>query len=210
MGLIGRQFGDPRGLVGGLIGRGMARGNARFNRWVVATLANASAAELSRVVELGCGPGVGLQELVRAFPAAQVWGVDSSPVMIKQARRRNLGAVEGGRLQLIEGASGVLTELAPFDLLLAVHVLYFWHEPAAELPVIRAALGPGGSIALGYRLRSDMPSVAQKQFPREGHRLYDSDDQVAALLNSAGFHDVEHTIEPSGQGRPGRLTTART
>jgi trans-aconitate methyltransferase len=209
MGLIGRQYGDPRGLVGGLVGRAMARGNARFNRWVVATLASASAAELSRVVELGCGPGVGLEELLRVFPFARVWGVDSSPVMIKQARRRNQGAVESGRVRLIEGGSGMLSELAPVDLVLAVHVLYFWHEPAAELTEIRAALRPGGSIALGYRLRTDMPGVSQKQFPREGHRLYDSDDEVGVLLNAAGFQDVQHMIQQPDQGR-GRLTIART
>jgi hypothetical protein len=48
-------------------------------------------------------------------------------------------------------------DLAPVDLVAANHVLYFWREPEQVLSMIRECLVPGGSIALGYQLRQNMP-----------------------------------------------------
>ena len=207
MRLVGRQFGNPSGLVGRLVGRAMARGNAAFNRWVIDSVADRVGTELAQIVDLGCGPGVGLEKLLLAFPDAQVWGIDRSPVMIAQSQRRNRREIESGRLHLIQGDLSALSELAPVDLVVAVHLLYFWHQPGAELARVRAALRPGAMFAIGYRLREDMPRVSQRQFPAEGHRLYDSDEEVATLLREAGFKDVQHTLqEPSsGQESAGRL-----
>jgi hypothetical protein len=107
--VLGRQFGHPRGLLGRLVGRFMARGNASFNTWVVQALREgldqgvvARVAEpgpgpgvgldepdqgaVARVAELGPGPGVGLARLLGAFPDAKVWGVDQSSTMLGQAR----------------------------------------------------------------------------------------------------------------------------
>ncbi len=67
----------------------------------------------------------------------------------------------------------------------ANHVLYFWRDPEQVLLMGRECLGPAGSIALGYQLRQTMPAMAQKQFPRVGFRLYDSEREVEALLEGA-------------------------
>ena len=75
----------------------------------------------------------------------------------------------------------------PAGLVLACHVLYFWPDPVRELQRVRQVLAPAGHIALGYQLRQNMPLVAQRTFPQEGFTLYDSDDQVAAVLEQAGF-----------------------
>jgi trans-aconitate methyltransferase len=185
----------------------MVRGNAAFNRWVIDTVADRIGHDLARIVELGCGPGVGLDRLLLAFRDAQVWGIDRSPVMIAQSERRNLREVKSGRLHLIRGDVTALSELAPVDLIVAVHLLYFWHQPGAELARVRVALRPGAKFAIGYRLRKDMPRVSQRQFPAEGHRLYDSDQEVVTLFREAGFRDVQPTVQQptSGQGPSGRL-----
>ena len=87
MSMIARQFGHPKGVIGRLVGRGMARRNAPFNRWVVRELEKQELGNVARIVELGPGPGIALEELLRAFPQAQVWGVDRS------ARLRRVGSV---------------------------------------------------------------------------------------------------------------------
>jgi SAM-dependent methyltransferase len=122
--------------------------------------------------------------------------------MIAQARKRNLPEIESGRVRLIQGETAALSEPAPVDLILAVHLLYFWHEPVRELATIRAALRPAGWVALGYLLRGDMPRLSQKQFPEEGHRLYESDEEVGAVLAEAGFRDPGHIEGP--RERPAR------
>lgn len=208
MSLIARQCRRPRGLLGRLIGRGMARGNADFNRWLVHQVSGLGLGDIGRIVELGPGPGVGLQEVLRAFPDARIWGVDHSPVMLSQSRKRNLAEISSGRLVVIEGDAASLQELAPLDLVLASHVLYFWHRPAAELARIHGALRPAGWLALGYQLGPNMPASAQRNFPKEGHLLYESDDEITALLEGAGFRNVRFAVKGPSEAPEGRLAVA--
>lgn len=59
---------------------------------------------------------------------------------------------------------------------------------------------------LGYQLKQNMPPMAQKRFPRQGHLLYGSDDEVAALLRSSGFVNVSHKVKGSVEAPEGRAT----
>lgn len=208
MAIIARQFGLPRGPLGRLIGYGMARGNGEFSRWVVQQLQSSSDGGTTRIVELGSGPGVGLEALLRQFPKAHIWGIDLSQVMLSQARKRNLAELETGRLTLITGGASALAEIAAVDIVMANHVLYFWHEPVAEMTQVRHCLRAGGLLALGYQLRPNMPPMAQKRFPQDGHLLYDSDDQVAELTHTAGFTSVSHKVKGTSEAPEGRVTLA--
>jgi SAM-dependent methyltransferase len=204
---IARQFAGPSGPVGHLVTWQLARGNASFNRWLVRELA-AVTPPPATVIELGCGPGIALTELLTAYPAASVVGVDRSPVVLITARRRNALAIASGRLTLVTGDIAKAAAHAPAGLVLACHVLYFWAEPVRELRRIRQLLVPDGHLALGYQLRQHMPPVAQRTFPQEGFAVYDSDDQVAAVLRQAGFDSPEIRVfgDPSRPG--GRLALA--
>jgi len=209
MSVAARQFGRPRGLLGRLVGHGMAQGNADFNRWLVREIRGLGPHDVERIVELGPGPGVGLEETLRTFPEARVWGVDLSPVMLSQSRKRNRAEIDSGRLVMVQGDAGSLDVLAPVDLVLAAHVLYFWHQPGVEMSSIHGALRSGGWFALGYQLRPNMPPMAQRNFPKEGHLLYESDDHVAALMEGAGFKDVKFAVKGPSGAPEGRLALAR-
>ena len=204
---IARQFGGPSGPIGHLVTRRLARGNASFNRWLVHELGTVVRPP-STVVELGCGPGIALRELLTAYPAASVVGVDPSSVVLKSARRRNTPAIAGGRLTLVTGDIEKAVAYTPAELVLACHVLYFWADPVSELRRINDILAPHGHVALGYQLRQHIPPVAQRTFPQEGFTLYDRDDQVAAALQHAGFTPPEVRVfgDPAHPG--GRLALA--
>jgi trans-aconitate methyltransferase len=208
MGMVARQFGHPRGVLGRIVGRGMVRSNGDFSRWTVGELRRHLTWVPTRIVELGPGPGVGLEELLGAFPDAKVWGVDPSREMLGLSRQRNAAAAEGGRLALLEGAVASLVEVAPVDIVAANHVLYFWQEPEAELRRIRGSLRSGGLLAIGYQLRQNMPAMAQKQFPRQGYRLYGTNEEVNALLRSAGFAEVVQSVKGSPEQPEGWLAMA--
>jgi SAM-dependent methyltransferase len=212
MSIVARQFGRPSGVLGRLVGGLMARSNGDFNRWAVQEIRqwsqNGIDGEVERIAELGPGPGVGLEETLQTFPEARVWGVDLSPEMLSQSRRRNIRHVRSGRLTLLEGDAASLAKQAPIDLVIAVHVLYFWHQPAAELVQLHGAMRPGGLLALGYQLREHMPPPARTNFPKRGHLLYDSDDEVTALLRGAGFTSIAVMLKGPPQAPHGRLALA--
>lgn len=208
MTIITRQFSRPRGPLGRLIGFGMARANGDFSRWAVQQVLSNHNGKAERIAELGPGPGVGLETMLRQFPQARVWGIDLSPVMLSQAKKRNLAEVKAGRLTLITGSATALSEIAPVDIVMANHVLYFWHEPTAEMTQIHHCLRPGRLLALGYQLRQNMPPMAQKRFPQDGHLLYDSDDEVDELTRAAGFTAVSHLVKGPPEAPQGRLALA--
>jgi SAM-dependent methyltransferase len=140
--IIARQFGRLRGPLGRLIGHGMARANAGFSRWVIQQIAGHYRGSTGRIAELGPGPGIGLETVLRQYPQARVWGIDLSPEMLSQSRKRNLAELRAGRLTLTEGSAASLAAIAPVDVVVANHVLYFWHQSADELARIRC--GPAG------------------------------------------------------------------
>jgi trans-aconitate methyltransferase len=210
MSMIASQFGRPHGPLGRLVGRIMAKSNAAFSVWVVGEIEKAYATEASRIIELGSGPGVGLAETLRMFPNAHVWGIDPSREMVSQAQNRNASAIRAGRLIVVHGDPSSLESLGPVDIVFANHVLYFWHEPVKELQRLRQAVRSGGLVALGYQLKGNMPSMAQTQFPRLGHILYETEGDVETLFRDAGFGSVTHRLKGSTEKPEGRLTFAVT
>lgn len=201
---MARQFGRPSGPVGHLVTRLLARGNDRFNRWLVRELSTAVPAPHT-VIEVGCGPGIALQQLLLTYPNAHIIGIDPSKVVLRSARRRNATAVAAGRLKLVTGDTQTSITYGPADLIIACHVLYFWTNPVNELRRIRDALGPAGHLALGYQLRQNMPPISQRAFPAEGYVLYDSDDQLATVLDIAGFTNPEFHVFGDHDRPLGRL-----
>jgi SAM-dependent methyltransferase len=172
---LARQFGHPRGLGGRLVGWVMAHrpSNVARSRWAVELL---DLAPGERLLEVGCGPGVAIATAARA---ATVVGVDPSPVMISQARRRNRRAVRTGRVTLHCAPVEHLPAFdAPFDKALAVNTVGHWDEPAAGLERIRATLRPGGTIALVAQPRN--PGATAADTVAAGRK-------VVALLEGAGY-----------------------
>ena len=90
---IARQFSRPTGLLGRLIGRGMARHNEREARWTVDLLAIEPDA---RVLEIGFGPGVAIQYAAERTTRGHVSGIDCSEAMLQMARKRNASRLASG------------------------------------------------------------------------------------------------------------------
>jgi Protein-L-isoaspartate(D-aspartate) O-methyltransferase (PCMT) len=82
-----RMFGRPTGMLGKLGGIIMARVNAPFARCVIRLL---DVQPRDKVLEIGFGPGVGIQLLAKSAPEGRVAGIDCSVEMVEQALRVTL------------------------------------------------------------------------------------------------------------------------
>ncbi|MGD0246806.1 MAG: methyltransferase domain-containing protein [Streptosporangiaceae bacterium] len=172
------QAHHPRGAAGRVTAWEMAHrpSNRQRNRWVVTLLAVRPA---DRVLEIGCGPGLAVAGLARAG-AGQVYGVDHSAVMLRQAARRNAAAIRTGRVTLIRASADELPAAldGPFDAILAVNSLGFWPAPADRLAELRRRLGPGGRLAIVSQPRC--PGATADTSRRAAREIGD-------LLAGAGF-----------------------
>ncbi|MBN9316542.1 MAG: trans-aconitate 2-methyltransferase [Devosia sp.] len=95
-----------------------------------------------RVVDMGCGPGNSTELLVERFPHAEVVGLDNSPAMLADARKR----LPGARFAEADAASWVPE--AGTDVVFA-NAIYQWvPEHIAVFPRVVAALPEGGVLAV--------------------------------------------------------------
>ncbi|WP_433041929.1 class I SAM-dependent methyltransferase [Dactylosporangium sp. CS-033363] len=192
--MIAAQFANPRGLLGRLVGRVMARDNAQLTRRVVAVLGLSGG---ETVVEFGPGPGVGLRLLAEALPRGRVIGVEPSPVMRAQASRRT----RRFPVELVDGtAATVALPAASADAICAVNNVQLWQPLPESLARVMALLRPGGVFAIGVTEHAVLPDDSS------AGRHYD--DRLLPHLREAGFTALTAAWEPGGNGHE-LLVTAR-
>ncbi len=161
-----------------------------------------------KVLDLGCGMGGTLLALARAYPKAELVGIDVEPRSVERANARFAEAGVAQRVKAqVAAAEGVNLD-ARFDLVTLIQVL---HE---TLPTVRAdilagaarALKPGGVLLVvdepypdtveGLR---DAQSCAMTQFVERfwGNELL-SLAQQKALIEAAGLRVDAQLVPPPG------------
>jgi len=146
--ILMRTFGRPEGVLGRLGGIIMARTNQKCAAWVVELL---DIQPDDKVLEAGCGPGVGIELLTRLAFAGYVAGVDISVEMVEQAKARNANGIKSGRVDLRYGSVENLPfEDNLFDKALAINSMQVWPDAVVGLREIRRILKAGASVALGF------------------------------------------------------------
>jgi ubiquinone/menaquinone biosynthesis C-methylase UbiE len=134
----------------------MARMNRTCAAWVIDLL---QVRPGDKVLEVGFGPGVGIQLLTSSASAGFVAGVDPSKEMVAQATTRNKKAIENGRVDL-RHASVASMPFADnsFDKALAINSTQVWPDATAGLREMRRVIKPGGEVALGFTPNSGQPN----------------------------------------------------
>ncbi|MFF5898463.1 class I SAM-dependent methyltransferase [Streptomyces argenteolus] len=178
---------------------------------VTARVAGAAGDGITHVVDLGAGTGTGTFALLERFPGARVTAVDNSPEMLaliaESARAKGLD----DRVSTLETDAGAgLGGIEGADLVWASASLHHVDDPAAALAGIRAALRPGGLLAvaemdgmphflpedaapgrpgLEERCREALDGLHARQVPHLGA-------DWAALLAGAGLTVEQEHVEP--------------
>jgi ubiquinone/menaquinone biosynthesis C-methylase UbiE len=99
-----------------------------------------------RVLDVGCGRGVGVELIFRQLHAASVCAVDLDPRQIQRARKR-LEASYGDRVDLREGSVDQLPFAdATFDAVFDFGMLHHVPDWQAGIGEIRRVLKPGGNF----------------------------------------------------------------
>lgn len=183
-------FGFPKGFLGALAGWLMGRLSVELNRWAVTHL---DVQPSDQVLEIGFGPGLGIAFISGLATHGLVVGVDPSPVVMRQARKRNASAIRSGRVELKEGAMPNLPYgNKTFDKVLSVNNVMLWPNPEASVNEVRRVLKPGGRIVITLAPR----------WAKTFQDVKDMSQEIVTLAEQAGLKDatvdLRMDIKPAG------------
>jgi arsenite methyltransferase len=156
-----------------------------------------AATEGERVLDIGCGPGFFVAELLAEVgPDGHVTGVDASPAMLALAARRCAGRAGAGFLAA--DVRSLPVAAAAFDAALCVQVLEYVPEATAALAGMHRVLRPGGRIVIWdvdwstVSWHSADPDRMRRVLRTwDAHLVHPSLPRtLAPRLRAAGFEDV--------------------
>ncbi len=182
------QFRRPRGPLGMLAGRIMSKrvSNRDRSAWTV-DLLDPHAGD--RVLELGYGPGLGIEAVASRLGRGTIVGIDHSATMramatrrvsrsLRHARRASHGAEQIHIDLRVGDVEHLDPDLGTFDAIFSCNVWLFWTDPVATFRDLGRHLAPGGLMAVTH-------------LPRHGgatrQASLDAAETIAAQLGEAGF-----------------------
>ncbi|MBX9746271.1 MAG: methyltransferase domain-containing protein [Hyphomonadaceae bacterium] len=190
---LGCIWGDPRGLAGWAALGAMALKNGRQNRAALDTLDPKPGMS---VIEIGCGPGMGLRgALKRVGLEGFVAGVDHSPAAVHCAAHTiHDAALQGRGVAMRADAADLPFRDMLFDGAFAVNSFQFWPDPARALREIARVLAPGGRLVITQRAanpeRPNNFAGAARGMERIG--------QASALLKAQGWRIIDERCARDG------------
>lgn len=184
MSLPDAMFAHPRGLPGRLGGLIMARLSGPRNAWIISQL---DVQPEDRILEVGFGPGAAIQVLADLARNGSVVGIDSSPLMLRQASQRNARAMRAGRVQLRQGSALALPfEDASFEKALTINSVQIWPDSFAGVKEMQRVLKPGGLINVAL----------QPVWVRTDPEVRKIGEDLIELLKRAGFQQTRLEFKP--------------
>ncbi len=183
----------PEGLLGKLMLAGMNSGHAKLGDWGMSYLPQIQPA---KAVDLGCGGGRNVGELLKKYPVSHVTGIDYSQLSVQKAQEYNKKMIASGRCEIRQGdVSNLALEKESFDLATAFETIYFW--PGLEKCFAQAAgiLKPGGYFLICNE--SDGTDATSLKFEKiiDGMKNH-TVPEIEAALKSAGFSEVKSFHHP--------------
>lgn len=100
MKIMNEQFANPQGVMGKLAGFLMQANDKNQSSWVVS---NSRIKPNAKVLEIGYGPGLGIESASGFAYEGFTAGIDISNIMLMQASKRNAENISKGKVKLLQG-----------------------------------------------------------------------------------------------------------
>ena len=132
------------------------------NQWYVDHLLADYPEDLSRVLDIGCGPGDVTLRLAAARPGVRITAIDGSGAMIGLARNAARGTLLGQRITLLQGRiPGLPLEERSFDAILSKDLLHHLPDPMVLWAEARRLGRSGAVVYVMDLIRPDTPEAAR-------------------------------------------------
>jgi ubiquinone/menaquinone biosynthesis C-methylase UbiE len=164
----------------------------------------------ARLLDVGTGPGHLPEHLAVRRPDLDLYGLDFSRSMIRQARgRQEVSPCRGLCRWLVGDAQQLPFPAHVFDQIVASFSLHIWPQPVQGLAEMLRVLKPGGR-AWVYELKRQVPLPELRAFAREEGLplpLVDLGFKIVSWHHALPRLDFERLLQQAA-GEHWRLTTA--
>ena len=188
------QTRKPDGFLGKMMLSSMNSGHAKMADWGFSHLPDISH---ENAVDLGCGAGRNVGELLKRYPKAHVTGVDYSDLSVEKSKDYNKTMIEAERCEVVQGdVSDLKLPADAFDLATAFETIYFWPGLEKCFAQVAKVLKPGGYFMICNE--SDGTDATGLKFEKiiDGMKNH-TVEEIEAALRAAGFSEVTSDHHPS-------------
>ena len=186
---IASQFKKPRGPFGIFTSNMMVKNNQKNYDKIIKDLdlqAN------DKLLEIGYGPGIGIQMIAELCPDCTIHGIDFSKLMYKIATKNNKEYIDAGRMKLHYGDFLITSVLDnDYDKVFCLNVIYFWDELKSPFAKVLSLLRKGGTFHI---YMADQNTLVKMKAPDSVFNKY-SIGEVVEALEAAGFENILHYSE---------------
>ncbi|MBN2000263.1 class I SAM-dependent methyltransferase [candidate division KSB1 bacterium] len=183
---LANQLRCPHGFVGRfIIGRLWNKRNAALNNL---TLSQLQLGVDDRVLDIGFGGGYLLDRIIPQVKAGFAAGIDISPVMIKNGRKRWRRAIRAGQVDITCGrAENLPYPDRHFNKVCSVNSIFYWNDPQQGIAEIYSVLENNGRLVLTFTCEKDLQN---KPFTQYGIKTFKETEGRSFLIH-AGFRDIK-------------------
>ena len=194
--ILAEQLRQPKGILGRLTGRLMARMDKASNDWAISLM---NIQPNDHLLEIGFGPGMAIKKVSEIASNGFVAGIDFSKTMLEEASKLNASAIKSGLVELKYGEVSSLPysdEL--FDKVFGINVMYVLPDLPNAINEMSRVMKPGGMITFCMPERE---FVEKRRWlaPVDIFTVHDL-DKVLQMLTEAGFSGVRHEEASVGPG----------
>jgi len=188
--IIGNQFKKPSGFLGKIVSNIMINGNLPEYRMLIN---NMKIQANDKLLEIGFGPGVGINLIASNNQFSEIYGIDFSELMYKRAFKRNQAFISKNKVKLFYGDFlNTEIEINNFDKIYCLNVVYFWDSLETPFRKIRKLLKENGEFLIFMAKKEDLDKIL---FTKDGIFNRYSIEYIENTLKATGFNNVEYFDE---------------
>ncbi|THE11622.1 class I SAM-dependent methyltransferase [Bacillus timonensis] len=181
---FGDQFKKPEGFFGSIAGKLMATVSAEKNKWTISLL---NVKKDDNVLEIGFGPGIGIEVASKVIQDGKIIGIDYSEKMLQQAQKRNKDSIQKGQVELIlADAQNLPSFNLLFDKVFSINTIIFWGNPVETLKGIRKFMKENGVITI--TVQPFMKGATEESSKRLGI-------EISNQLKDAGYSNIKMELK---------------
>ncbi len=185
----------PENTMGGRLMLWMMNsGHNPHSKW---GLGHLDLSKAKKILDIGCGGGKNIKNMLTLAPEAMVCGMDYSPASVNKSRQFNSAAVSAGRAEVKEASVEAIPWAdGEFDTATAFETIYFWPDVSANFTEVARVLKSGGTFMVCNEAQN---RESVEQWAEKLKMNVYTGEEIKTHMSNAGFQDI--VIDKHKNGR---------